>query len=135
MAWHPWLLGWRRAMEAMLTGDSMSGDEAVEAGFANRAFPADELDERRARHRRRGWPRCHPTSRRSTSGSSTGPWRPWACATPCGPRPTSTPSASTSGRAGPTSSSSTQGVTAALDARDAQFGDYRTSSGPDAENP
>jgi enoyl-CoA hydratase len=44
MAWQPWLLGWRRAMEAMLTGDSMSGTEAVEAGFANRAFPAADLD-------------------------------------------------------------------------------------------
>ena len=46
MAWHVWLLGLRRAMEAMLTGDSMTGDEAVAAGFANRAFPAEELDER-----------------------------------------------------------------------------------------
>jgi enoyl-CoA hydratase len=46
MGWHVWLMGLRRAMEAMLTGDSMSGDEAVEAGFANRAYPADELDER-----------------------------------------------------------------------------------------
>jgi enoyl-CoA hydratase len=36
----------RKAMEAMLTGDSMTGDEAVAAGFANRAFAADELDER-----------------------------------------------------------------------------------------
>lgn len=44
MAWQPWLLGMRRAMEALLTGDSMSGAEAVEAGFANRAFPADRLD-------------------------------------------------------------------------------------------
>ena len=44
MAWHPWLLGMRRAMEAMLTGDSMTGVEAVEAGFANRAFAADSLD-------------------------------------------------------------------------------------------
>jgi len=44
MAWHPWLLGMRRAMEAMLTGDSMTGAEAVEAGFANRAFDADSLD-------------------------------------------------------------------------------------------
>jgi len=44
MAWHPWLLGMRRAMEAMLTGDSMTGAEAVEAGFANRAFAADSLD-------------------------------------------------------------------------------------------
>ena len=46
MGWHVWLMGMRRAMEAMLTGDSMSGDEAVEAGFANRAFAADELDDR-----------------------------------------------------------------------------------------
>jgi enoyl-CoA hydratase len=45
MAWQPWLLGLRRAMEAMLTGDSMSGEEAVAAGFANRAFPADRLDD------------------------------------------------------------------------------------------
>jgi enoyl-CoA hydratase len=46
MAWHVWLMGMRKAMEAMLTGDSMTGDEAVAAGFANRAFAADELDER-----------------------------------------------------------------------------------------
>ena len=45
MAWHAWLLGMRRAMEAMLTGDSMSGTDAVAAGFANRAFPADRLDD------------------------------------------------------------------------------------------
>lgn len=44
MAWHAWVLGMRRAMEAMLTGDSMTGDEAVASGFANRAFPVDELD-------------------------------------------------------------------------------------------
>ncbi|CAB4705505.1 MAG: enoyl-CoA hydratase [Actinobacteria bacterium] len=43
MAWHVWLMGMRRAMEAMLTGDSMTGTDAVEAGFANRAFPADRL--------------------------------------------------------------------------------------------
>ena len=46
MAWQPWLLGMRRAMEAMLTGDSMSGTEAVDAGFANRAFPVAELGDR-----------------------------------------------------------------------------------------
>jgi enoyl-CoA hydratase len=43
--WQPWLLGWRRAMEAVLTGDSLTGIEAVAAGYANRAFPADRLDE------------------------------------------------------------------------------------------
>ena len=45
MAWHVWLMGMRRAMEAMLTGDSMTGSDAVEAGFANRAFPSDRLDD------------------------------------------------------------------------------------------
>jgi len=34
----------RRAMELMLTGDSISGIEAVQYGFANRAFPADKLE-------------------------------------------------------------------------------------------
>jgi len=43
MAWHVWLMGMRRAMEAMLTGDAMTGVEAVEAGMANRAFPPEEL--------------------------------------------------------------------------------------------
>jgi enoyl-CoA hydratase len=44
MAWQPWLMGMRRAMEAMLTGDAMTGIEAVSSGFANRAFTAAELD-------------------------------------------------------------------------------------------
>ncbi len=45
MHFHPWLLGMRRAMEMMVTGDSISGIEAVEEGWANRAFPAERLDE------------------------------------------------------------------------------------------
>jgi enoyl-CoA hydratase len=44
MAWQPWLMSMRRAMEMMLTGDALTGTEAVEAGFANRAFPVAELD-------------------------------------------------------------------------------------------
>lgn len=42
---HPWLCGMRPAMEMMLTGDAMDGAEAVRVGFANRAFPAERLDE------------------------------------------------------------------------------------------
>ena len=42
---YPWIVGMRRAMELMLTGDHMSGLEAVECGFANRAFSEAELDE------------------------------------------------------------------------------------------
>lgn len=41
---HPWLLGMRTAMEMFLTGDSITGAEAAAKGFANRAFPAAELD-------------------------------------------------------------------------------------------
>lgn len=46
MQFHPWLVGMRNAMELMLTGDSVSGREAAEMGFANRAWPADELEQR-----------------------------------------------------------------------------------------
>jgi len=44
--YHPWLVGMRNAMELVLTGDPITGDDAVRMGLANRAFPADELDER-----------------------------------------------------------------------------------------
>jgi enoyl-CoA hydratase len=44
MQFHAWMLGMRAAMEMMVTGDSISGEEAVRLGWANRAFPADELD-------------------------------------------------------------------------------------------
>lgn len=44
MHFHAWFLGMRRAMEMMITGDSITGLEAVAEGWANRAFPADKLD-------------------------------------------------------------------------------------------
>jgi enoyl-CoA hydratase len=46
MHFHPWFLGMRKAMEMMLTGDSITGVEAVARGWANAAFPVDELEER-----------------------------------------------------------------------------------------
>ncbi len=46
MHFHTWFLGMRRAMEMMMTGDSISGVEAVSEGWANRAFPADDLTDR-----------------------------------------------------------------------------------------
>jgi enoyl-CoA hydratase len=45
MHFHAWTIGMRKAMEAMLTGDSMSGVEAVRLGWANEAFPIDQLDD------------------------------------------------------------------------------------------
>ena len=45
MHFHAWTMGMRKAMEAMLTGDSMSGLEAVRLGWANEAFPIEQLDD------------------------------------------------------------------------------------------
>ena len=85
MQFHAWFLGMRTAMEMMLTGDSISGVEAAQRGWANRAYPADELEaavvDVAPAHRRRSRPR----SSSSTSAPSTGPWRPWASAPPSGP--------------------------------------------------
>jgi enoyl-CoA hydratase len=44
--YHPWLVGMRNAMELVLMGDAITGDDAVRIGLANRAFPAEELDAR-----------------------------------------------------------------------------------------
>ncbi len=44
MHFHAWFVGMRRAMEMMITGDSLTGTEAAELGWANRAFPADQLE-------------------------------------------------------------------------------------------
>lgn len=43
--YHEPLLGMRRAMEIMLTGGEMDGEEAARIGWANRAFGAADLDE------------------------------------------------------------------------------------------
>jgi enoyl-CoA hydratase len=42
---HAWFCGLRPAMEMMLTGDAVDGREAVRVGLANRAFPAERLEE------------------------------------------------------------------------------------------
>jgi enoyl-CoA hydratase len=43
---HPWELGPRRAKELLLTGDSLSVDEAHQIGMVSKVFPEDELAER-----------------------------------------------------------------------------------------
>ena len=128
MAWHPWLLGWRQAMEAMLTGDSMSGREAVDAGFANRAFPVDELEpavlavaarvakvppdlqalNKRVVHRTMEIMGMRDAMRATADINALGFHQ-------------------RSSRA--YFAQLAEGVTAALDARDSQFGDYRTGAG------
>ena len=43
--YHPWHMGMRKARELCYTGDSVTGLEAVELGWANRAFPVEQLAE------------------------------------------------------------------------------------------
>jgi enoyl-CoA hydratase len=44
MHFHAWLMGMRMGMEMMLTGDSVSGKEAAELGWATRSYPPEELE-------------------------------------------------------------------------------------------
>ena len=43
---HAWFVGMRKAMEMMITGDSLSGVECARLGWANDAFPADQLEQK-----------------------------------------------------------------------------------------
>jgi len=44
MHFHAWLVGMRKGMEMMLTGDAINGIEAERRGWATAAVPAEELD-------------------------------------------------------------------------------------------
>jgi enoyl-CoA hydratase len=50
---HPWEFGPRRAKELLLTGDSLSVDEAHAIGMVSKVFPGDELVERTLEYARR----------------------------------------------------------------------------------
>ena len=43
IAYHPWHMPMRKARELLYSGDPISGKEAVEIGWANRAYPVDRL--------------------------------------------------------------------------------------------
>jgi enoyl-CoA hydratase len=43
---HPWEFGPRKAKELLLTGDSVSADEAYRLGMVSKVFPADEVADR-----------------------------------------------------------------------------------------
>jgi len=43
---HAWFVGMRKAMEMMLTGDSLSGVECARLGWANESVPADQLEQK-----------------------------------------------------------------------------------------
>lgn len=53
LVYHPWHMPMRKARELLYTGDSVTGKEAVEIGWANRAYPADRLAEETERFARR----------------------------------------------------------------------------------
>ena len=53
MMWAPWLLPATKAREFAYTGDSFSGKEMAELGWANYALPKEELDETVIRFARR----------------------------------------------------------------------------------
>ena len=126
MQFHPWLVGMRQAMELMLTGDAISGTEAARIGFANRAYPAEKLEaevlsiaervakvpadlqqlNKRSVHRAIEVMGIRAALRAGTEIQALG-FHQKASAEYL--------------------QSFAQGVTKALDARDASFGDYRTA--------
>lgn len=46
MHFHPWLVGMRKGMEMLLTGDALDGRQAAARGWATDSFPVAELEER-----------------------------------------------------------------------------------------
>ena len=123
---YPWLVGMRRAMELMLTGDSMTGTEAAASGFANRAYPAAELEaqvleiaervaktpsdlqqiNKRALHRQMDAMGIRAAIRAGTEMQALG--------------------AMTEGARSHLQAIRKEGLTKALTDRDARYGDYRT---------
>lgn len=128
MSWQPWLMGMRRAMEAMLTGDALTGAEAAELGVVNRAFPLDRLEDevlavaervaqvpadllalnKRAVHRSMEATGIRTGIRAATEVQAVARHQPSSKAY---------------------FARFAEGVTKALDERDARFGDYRAGSG------
>ncbi len=126
--YHAWVFGMRAAMEMMLTGDAISGAEAARMGFANRAFPLEQLEaetlamaeriakvdpdlaqlNKRLVHRQMEAMGLRAGLRAGTDLHALGWHTPASRAYMAKMR---------------------EGVKAALTARDATFGDYRTAGG------
>jgi enoyl-CoA hydratase len=126
---HAWVFGMRDAMEMMLTGDAISGVEAAQKGFANRAHPLAELEpavlamaeriakvdpelaqlNKRLVHRQMEAMGLRAGLRAGTDLHALGWHTPASRAYMAQMR---------------------EGVKAALDARDGAFGDYRTGDKP-----
>jgi len=127
MHFHAWFLGMRRAMDMMVTGDSINGVEAVAEGWANKVFPADQLDaetvkyaeriaalppevvqlNKRVVHRQMDYMGMRSGIRAGTELCAIG--------------------THTRAMADFVGNTQEKGLTGALTERDAKFGDYRTS--------
>jgi enoyl-CoA hydratase len=127
MHFHAWFLGMRRAMDMMVTGDSINGVEAVAEGWANKVFPADQLDaetlkyaeriaalppevvqlNKRVVHRQMDYMGMRSGIRAGTELCAIG--------------------THTKAMADFVGNTQEKGLTGALTDRDAKFGDYRTS--------
>ena len=75
---HAWFVGMRKAMEMMVTGDSINGVEAARLGWANASFPADELEAKvlevaQRISRRAAGPRPAQQARRAPADGDHGP--------------------------------------------------------------
>ena len=126
---HAWFVGMRKAMEMMLTGDSISGVEAAQLGWANASFPADELEAQGARDRpahREGaaGPGAAQQARRAPPDGDHGP----AHRHPRGLRALRARHPPEEHARVPATMRE-QGLTQALQQRDAPFGDYRVKEG------
>lgn len=127
MQFHPWFMGMRKAMEMYLTGNSISGVEAVRYGWANASFPLNQLEpgvlkvaeqiskvptdvlrlNKRAIHRQMEAMGIRDGIRAGTELCALG--------------------MHTRTMAQFVATVQTRGLTAALDRRDGTFGDYRTT--------
>ncbi len=123
---HPFLCGMRPAMEMMLTGDAIDGLEAVRVGFANRAFPADRLETEvlaMAARVAKIPTDVQQTNKRSVHRAmeTMGMRAAIKAGTEIQALALTTPSSRE------TFARFRESVTKALDARDGEFGDYRTA--------
>ena len=127
MHFHPWFLGMRKAMEMFMTGNSVNGVEAVRYGWANASYPLEQLEgevlkvaeqisqlpldvlqlNKRAIHRQMEAMGIRDGIRAGTELCALG--------------------THTQTMANFVASIRANGLTGALDRRDSQFGDYRTT--------